>query len=409
MKQKLTFLLALLLVGAASMMTAGAQNSGKPTLAVFVVGGDNTLVTPLTTALRTNLTSSEQYTLTSVSTSGKLTELQAAYTAGGGSSINRDTLAAWGGENGISAICLVVDDIKGSDHLFSAQLIDTKDSKLSGKGSYVRTSVGTGDAARVALALAKQLEGSGRRRSAPAPAHSYPAELDIEMVFVEGGTFEMGCTPEQVSECQNDEKPVHTVEVSSFSIGKFEITRAQWIAVMANHPTLANPGANKADDQLPIDNVSWNDITGEDGFLKRLNALTGKSYRLPTEAEWEYAARGGKHKSPYKHSGSNNLDEVAWVTSTSGGRTHVVGGKKPNALGIYDMNGNVFEWCLDFYDVYSSTMQKNPTGPLTGVNQVRRGGVYTSSIAWARVATRGANLPTDRLAYSGFRVVLPAQ
>jgi hypothetical protein len=190
------YLAALLLVGATGMMTARAQGSGnKPTLAVFVVGNmDNALVSPLATQLGTSLTAGGQYTLTSVSTTDKLAELQAAYNAGGGSSIDRNALAEWGRKAGISAICLVVDDIKGNDHMFSAQLISAKDSKLSGRGSYVRTGVGSGELPRVSLTLAKQLEGQGRRRSTPAPTRSYPAEVDIEMVFVEGGTFTMGCT-----------------------------------------------------------------------------------------------------------------------------------------------------------------------------------------------------------------------
>jgi formylglycine-generating enzyme required for sulfatase activity len=413
------FLCALLLVGAVSTMTAGAQNSGnKPTLAVFVVGMDNTLVSPLAAQLGANLTSGGKYTLTSVNTATKLAELQAAYNAGGGSSINRNALAEWGQKVGISAVCLVVDDVKGNDHMFSAQLIDAKDSKLSGKGNYIRTDVGSGDISRVALALAKQLERSGHRRSAPASVRTYPAELDIEMVFVEGGTFEMGCTAEQGNNCQSNwEVPAHTVTVSNFYIGKYQVTRAQWLAVMADHPTLSNPGTLNDDDQQPINNLTYNDITGTDGFLERLNALTDKKYRLATEAEWEYAARGGKHKSPYMYSGSNNVDEVAWYGENSGGKPHPVGGKKPNALGIYDMSGNICEFCSDRWSTsYYSTSNGavNPKGPNDGSSYVLRGGnsgdvAVGGSMYHPRVASRRPASLNERQGWHGFRLALPAQ
>jgi formylglycine-generating enzyme required for sulfatase activity len=411
MKKTMISVCALLLVGVASMMTAGAQGSGKPTLAVFVVGMDNTLGDALATQIGSDLTSGGRYTLTSVNITGKRDELRVAYASGGGISINQNALAAWGRDNGISAICLVMDDVKGNDNLFSAKLIDTKEAKLEGKGNYVRRSVGSSELSRVALMLAKQLEGSGRRHSTSAPARSYPAELDIEMVFVEGGTFQMGC---QDDACRTNELPVHSVTLSSFSMGKYEVTRAQWLAVMADHPTLANPGTWKDEDQAPIESVSYDDITGVDGFLERLNGLTGKNYRLPTEAEWEYAARGGKHQSPYKYSGSDNFDEVSHYVI---GRSQPVGGKKPNALGIYDMSGNVMEWCSDWYNAtYYTTIQNgatNPTWSDYGTYRVCRGGRFTGDINFHRVAYRlyssTYTLPTLRTAHVGFRVVLPAQ
>jgi formylglycine-generating enzyme required for sulfatase activity len=423
MKKTMISVCALLLVGAASMMTAGAQT--KPTLAVFVVG-DNTISSPLTTALGANLTSGGRYALTSASTGSKLTELQATYAAGGGSSIDRDALAVWGRTNNISAICLVVDDKKGNDHLFSAQLIDAKDSKLSGKGNYVRTNVAGGDATRVALALTQQLVGSGRRRSALVSARSYPAELDIEMVFVEGGTFKIGCngttdvqpTDGKCYSVDSRETPQRTISVSSFSIGKYEITRAQWLAVMKDHPTLANLGNWKDDDQLPIESVNWFDV--DTAFLPRLRVLTGKQYRLPTNAEWEYAARGCKAGvcDNYKYSGSDVVEDVAWYLSNSGSRTHPVGQKKPNGLGIYDMSGNVWVWCSDWYDVnyYKNTLTDgaaNPTGPSSepssGSSRVIRGAAWGNNAIWPRVAARYYYSPSTRDGYVGIRVVLPAQ
>jgi formylglycine-generating enzyme required for sulfatase activity len=432
-------LCALLLAGAVSMMTARAQGSGNtPTLAVFVVGGDNTLVTPLTTALGTNLTSGGRYTLTSVSTSGKLAELQAAYTAGGGSSIDRNALAEWGRKAGISAICLVVDDVKGNDHLFSAQLIDAKDSKLSGKGSYVRTGVTTSDASRVALTLTKQLEGPERvARKDVTPQQKW---FEPEMVFVQGGTFQMGCNGTTDAPCYSDgrETPQRTVTLSSFSIGKYEITQEQWKIVMADHELKepftwkgTNCGSVPCDNQRPAESISWDDIQI---FLQKLNELTGRTteatkYRLPTSAEWEYAARGCKGNGSgnaicdaYKYSGSNNILDVGWILGTAAGyangTTHLVGQKKPNGLGIYDMSGNVWEWCWDCYDLnyYKNTLTDgNNVNPknincAAGAERVRRGGDWRDDASvWPRVASRHNFASTNRRYDMGFRVVLPAQ
>jgi formylglycine-generating enzyme required for sulfatase activity len=374
--------------------------------------GDN-----LATQIAAELNRNSRYNVLSSATDPvktKLTELRKQ----DASSIDRNALAAWGRTNGIATICLVTDAIKGSDHMFYAHLIDAKDSKLSGKGSYVCNGVGNGDVSRVALALAKQLDGSGRRQSPPASARTYPAELDIEMVFVEGGTFTMGCTAEQGNNCQSNwEVPAHTVTVSSFYIGKYEVTRAQWKAAMKGHAR-ENTGNWTDDDQLPIESVSYNDITGVDGFLKRLNAQTGKNYRLPTEAEWEYAARGGKHKSPYMYSGSNNVDEVAWYRGNSGNRTHVVGGKKPNALGIYDMSANSCELCSDKWSTTyygTSNGAVDPKGPNDGTEYVVRGGNQGDIAATGvggyhpRVSSRRGIGADDRNIWVSLRVALPAQ
>jgi formylglycine-generating enzyme required for sulfatase activity len=324
--------------------------------------------------------------------------------------------------------------------MFYALLIDTKDSKVSGRGSYIRTGVSSGDLPRVSLALSRQLDGPGRRaRKDVTPTQK---SFEPEMVFVEGGTFDMGCTAEQKNDCITDEQPVHPVTLSSFYIGKYLVTREQWTAIMSGakgrtgSPTIndatatftqdiSNLGYWKDDDQLPIESVSWEDITGRhgitgadltevEGYLERLNKLTGKNYRLPTEAEWEYAARGGKHHSPYIYSGSNTPNDIAWYTSNSGGRTHVVGGKNPNALGIYDMSGNINEFCSDYYgENYYSTIANgatNPTGPTSGSQRVIRGGCFRDAVT-GRVSSRaGIYLgPGRRDNVFGFRVVLPAQ
>jgi formylglycine-generating enzyme required for sulfatase activity len=403
-------LAALLLVGAASMMTAGAQT--KPTLAVFVVGMQtDALGNSLAQQIGAELNRNSRYEVllsTNAAVQAKLNELRTQ----GARNIDRSALAEWGREKGVSTICLVTDDIKGSDNMFYALLIDAKDSKVNGRGSYIRTGIATGDLPRVSLVLSRQLDGPGRRPSAPAPARSYPAELDIEMVFVEGGTFVMGCVPERDGTCKSEELPAHNVTLSSFYIGKYEVTQAQWMAVMGS-----NPSSNTTDDQLPVESVSWEDIVNAGGFLEKLNNLTGKNYRLPTEAEWEYAARDGKHQSSYMYSGSNDIGEIAWNVNNAGFKSHVVGGKKPNALGIYDMTGNVWELCSDRYSAtYYKTISggaTNPQGPTSGSNnRMLRGGTWGYDVTpMCRNACREYDwiTPTVRQSRAGLRVVLPAQ
>ena len=219
---------------------------------------------------------------------------------------------------------------------------------------------------------------------------------NIEMVFVKGGTFTMGATAEQGSDVYSDEKPTHSVTVSDFYIGKYEVTQAQWRAVMGSNPSYFKG------DNLPVEQVTWNDVQE---FIKKLNAQTGKRFRLPTEAEWEYAARGGNQSKGYKYSGSNNISEVAWYKDNSNSKTHPVGQKTPNELGIYDMSGNVYEWCQDWYGDYSSSSQTNPTGPSSGSYRVKRGSCWYYSARSCRVSNRGSNIPDSRSGSSGFRLV----
>jgi formylglycine-generating enzyme required for sulfatase activity len=219
----------------------------------------------------------------------------------------------------------------------------------------------------------------------------------FEMVFVQGGTFTMGCTSEQ-SDCWDDEKPAHQVSLSSYSIGKYEVTQAQWEVVMDTNPSYFKG------DNLPVELVSWNDVQG---FIRKLNAQTGKRYRLPTEAEWEFAARGGNRSGGYKYAGSNSLGNVAWYTDNSGKKTHPVGQKTPNELGIYDMSGNVYEWCSDWFGSYSSSAPSNPTGASSGSSRVSRGGGWYRSAAYCRVASRNRYSPSISDSSLGFRLVLP--
>jgi len=220
----------------------------------------------------------------------------------------------------------------------------------------------------------------------------------IDMIYVEGGSFTMGCTSEQGSDCYNDEKPSHTVSLSSFYIGKYEVTQAQWRALMGTSPSYFS-----GCDNCPVENVSWNDVQQ---FIQKLNQQTGKRYRLPTEAEWEYAARGGNKSRGFKYSGSNDIGAVAWYDGNSGNKTHPVGQKSFNELGIYDMSGNVWEWCSDWEASYSSSPSSNPQGPSTGSSRVLRGGGWCSIPRNCRVSIRYSNGPDVWSNFYGFRLVL---
>lgn len=220
-------------------------------------------------------------------------------------------------------------------------------------------------------------------------------DISYEMVFVEGGIFQMGSND---SEAFDGESPVHSVTLSDYYIGETEVTQALWEAVMGSNPS------NFKDSTKPVENVSWDDCQE---FIKRLNELTGKNFRLPTEAEWEYAARGGNKSRGYKYAGSNNLDEVAWYNYNSSLGTQPICTKLPNELGVYDMSGNVWEWCSDWYGNYSSSSQTNPTGPTLGSYRVIRGGSwYGDALHW-RVSIRDRYSPDHRGSYLGFRLVMP--
>ena len=221
-------------------------------------------------------------------------------------------------------------------------------------------------------------------------------DLGINMVFVEGGTFQMGATSEQGSDAYSDEMPVHSVTLDSYYIAETEVTQAQWYAVMGT-----NPSSFTGDDR-PVERVSWNEAQV---FCRRLSQLTGKTYTLPTEAQWEYAARGGKKSKGYKYSGSNTIGDVAWCANNSSSQTHAVKQKQPNELGLYDMSGNVWEWCSDWYGSYRSSSQTNPTGPSSGSRRVLRGGSWFGNVGFCRVSLRIDDYPSYSATGVGFRLV----
>jgi formylglycine-generating enzyme required for sulfatase activity len=236
------------------------------------------------------------------------------------------------------------------------------------------------------------------------------------LVLVEGGSFMMGSEKGEKGSC-DDEHPLHEVRLSAYHISKYPVTQAQWQAVMGNNPShfkealtmvrlmsMMHNQSHFKGDTRPVENVSWEDCQE---FIKKLNQLTGKQYRLPTEAEWEYAARGGNKSRGYTYSGSDNLDEVGWYDENSGDETHAVGQKKPNELGLYDMSGNVWEWCNDWYDsdYYGKSPTSNPQGASSGSSRVNRGGSLRNDAQNCRSVLRYDDTPSSRYGNLGFRLV----
>ena len=221
--------------------------------------------------------------------------------------------------------------------------------------------------------------------------------VSFDMMMVKAGTFTMGATSEMKAP-ESREKPTHQVTLTNdYYIGKTEVTQALWKAVMGNNPSYFKG------DNLPVENVSWDDCQK---FISKLNSLTGQNFRLPTEAEWEFAARGGNNSNHYQYSGSNELGDVAWYDGNSGDKTHVVATKQPNELGLYDMSGNVWEWCSDWFGNYSSSSLTNPTGPNSGSYRVLRGGGWSSLARNCRSSYRHGVAPGNGSLDDGLRLVL---
>ncbi len=219
----------------------------------------------------------------------------------------------------------------------------------------------------------------------------------MSMVYVEGGRFMMGATEEQGEDIYDNEKPAHPVRLSNYYIGKYEVTQAQYKAIMGENPSYFKG------DSLPVEYVTW---AQAQEFCKKLSERTGKKYALPTEAQWEYAARGGHKVRPTKYSGSNDINLVAWYWNVEE-KTYPVGMKRPNELGCFDMSGNVWEWCSDWYskDYYEKSPVSNPTGPATGTERVGRGGSWYGGAFSCRVSLRGYCYPNSCDYGLGFRVV----
>ena len=294
-------------------------------------------------------------------------------------------------------------------------------------------------------------KGSGKAADFGKDTTFYVGDVPVAMVFVHGGTFTMGCTSEQGEDCYSKEwtleRPAHNVTLSGFYIAKYETTENLWREIMSEEGSYYHYAGS---DSLPVTYVSWNEVQD---FITRLNQRTGMEYRLPTEAEWEYAARGGNGSKGYKYSGSNNIDDVAWYDGNTesfrvgemlyydgkmknlstgeilwqpgrllgDGRrvtperyVQFVGTKQPNELGIHDMSGNVGEWVNDWYGPYTAGSETNPTGPLSeddlhrqGRVRVVRGGNWEGSAWWSRVSCRYEDAPHIGSIYTGFRLAHP--
>ena len=225
----------------------------------------------------------------------------------------------------------------------------------------------------------------------------------FEMVDVESGSFYMGAQKESSSKENYDENaymvesPVHRVTINGYAIGKFEVTQGQWMAAMGSNPSSIQG------DNLPVENVTWEQVQE---FIALLNEKSGKKYRLPTEAEWEYAAKGGNKSEGNKYSGFSVLGACGWYYSNSESSTHEVGTKYPNELGIYDMSGNVREWCNDWFDYYTSSDVSNPNGPDYGNMKVNRGGSWTTPAVNCRNSYRHTDFPYESSQDLGFRLAI---
>ena len=284
---------------------------------------------------------------------------------------------------------------------------DYPEQRLEGGRTYVLILVGVNSGNADKADQAESLSSSSAASNASSSDNKSPASSNVlpitvkgvtfNMIKVDGGTFTMGATSE-MTQSWDDEKPIHEVTLSSYYIGETEVTQKLWKAVMGN-----NPSYYKGDD-LPVSRVSWNDCQT---FIRKLNELTNRRFRLPTEAEWEFAARGGNKSNHTPFSGSSNIDDVAWYVGNSGTKPHPVMTKKPNELGIYDMSGNVCEWCQDWYGNYNRNAQTNPAGPASGSYRVNRGGGWYYKARICRSSCRSKTWPDSNIDhYLGFRLVL---
>jgi len=231
------------------------------------------------------------------------------------------------------------------------------------------------------------------------PSHGDTCAFDLgdgvklEMVYIQGGTFQMG-SPSSESGRSDNEGPVHAVELDGFWMGKFEVTQEQYQSIMGSNPS------HFKDSKNPVEKVSWKDAKS---FCDKLSQKTGQTFRLPTEAEWEYACRAGSSTAYCFGDSESQLGDYAWYNSNSGRKTHPVGGKRPNTWGLYDMHGNVWEWCGDWPGNYSSGLKKNPTGPATGSRRVLRGGSWGNNPGGCRSAYRNGGTPGFAFNLLGFR------
>lgn len=289
----------------------------------------------------------------------------------------------------INDVTLLIDVVLGKDVEYDANAADCNTAQ--GDGSV--------DINDVTSLIARVLSGDWPGEEPQPATETFTVNgVTFTMVLVEGGNFMMGASDNDEDAYYN-EKPAHEVTLSSYSIGETEVTQALWLAVMGS-----NPSRFTGDLTRPVECVSWNDCQA---FIIQLNQLTGKSFRLPTEAEWEFAARGGNESQGCLYSGSDDISEVAWYRGNSSSKTHPVATKAPNELGLYDMSGNVFEWCSDWYGSYTDTdVQTNPQGPSSGSTRMSRSGSWDTTADYCRVSFRLSRSPASLNHSLGLRLAL---
>jgi formylglycine-generating enzyme required for sulfatase activity len=400
MKKITIFGISLLLVAAVSVLPGRVHAAS---MAVLVVGLETDAASDaFAAAMRYEYTQKGYTLIDNDAVKAKLTDLRQAYKDG--QTVDTVGLAAWGKENGIDFVQLAVEkskDITISGREQVTQVVTCGTTKYTGRAYYRTRFVAPG--------------------MMPCEEEEIVGELVLGMVHVVGGVFQMGCVSGRDVCSSNSDETAHWVQVNSFYIGEYEVTQKLWKEVMGDLPDALKNDSACLGNNKPVVYVSWDDIAGSGGFLEKLNERTGKNYRLPTEAEWEYAARGcnaGVCES-YQYSGSNTIGDVAWYAGNRPDSSpQPVGGKSHNGLFICDMSGNVFEWCSDWYNVYygadsnselSSTTELspiiNPKGPDSGSSRVNRGGSWHFVASYCRVVDRYCPPPTYRDSKNGFRLV----
>ena len=325
-----------------------------------------------------------------------------------------------GAMQGVDYVCVTKITKEGNNYYLEANLVNIETGKISNPATQYGELEGGSLSNMLAACekLAAELVGKRVQSSISNNSiNSYNVNqnftetawgINMKMIWVEGGDFLMGCTSEQGGDCGSDEQNVRRVTVDGFYIGMLEVTQSQWEKVVGTSIYQQRSKANTSNTfgvgpDYPMYHVSWNEAME---FCRLLSNKTGKTYTLPTEAQWEYAARGGNKNEGTKYAGSHMIDDVAWHYDNSGGSSQIVGSKRANALGIYDMSGNVFEWCKDWYaDSYVSYDTNNPVGPSSGTYRVTRGGSWNSALHIYRVANRHCFNSGRRGYDQGFRVV----
>jgi formylglycine-generating enzyme required for sulfatase activity len=404
MKKTTIFIAALLL------FSATALSQDLPRIAVYVTGAkEQGTNKALSTRMLSALVNSGRYRAVERSDEF-LNKLATEHTKQRSGAINDDQIKKLGKQFGVDFVCITDITTALGSNLVSARIVDVESAEVIAMGDTNSPLQSLDDLTNASIQIVAMMFGmnvgtrqpvQGKPVQSVHVAGNTGVRIDkdgIEMVFVQGGVFKMGCTAEQGNDCLANERPVRNVTLNDFYIQKCEVTQKQWVWVMGS-----NPSRFKGDN-LPVENVSWKDAQE---FISKLNSMTGKRYRLPTEAEWEYAARGGAKSRGYVYAGGNNIKDVAWYVNNSGvGETQPAGTKAPNELGLHDMTGNVLEWVNDWYEIYISASETNPTGPPSGKHRVNRGGSWYSNEVKCRISMRYSNPPDNRRHDLGFRLAL---